>query len=930
MKKKLTAFLCALSILISCSAVFAEGEASDDAVERDTALTEEEIERQQDEALNFDTEDEKTSISELLESGTKKTASKINDEAVSLMVALGVLKADDDMDKKVTRAEFAHALYLVSGYNYTSSSAVGFFTDVGITTPYYNEISVLKDQNIISGYADSKFRPDSEVTIYEASKMIVCVMGAGWIEAIRERSNFSYYNIAAEKKLFKGINDIDPNSLTNKQMAYIFLNMFECDVEKYPDKDAEGLYMNNVLNIYKTEGIFTDDSKTNNNGFYVIGNSSFKKPQTDYSELLGQKTTVYYKDEDNERNILSMTAHKSQQILELSGDDIDSYSNREYKYKKDGNTSKRARLETEFDIIYNGIRVADAADTKSFMIPEMGTVRLIDNDNDGKYEVVVIWDYKLFVVDSYSAYNNVLSSENGVKEIVLSDDKTFDILMAGTDNVLSANQIAYNKYVLSVARSVNDEYVKIYLCAETVSGTVSSVNATDKTVKIDDKEYEYEECMGTPSFANAEFYIDQFGKLIYMRKDTDTQKKYAYVIKFYDDTNTDKVMIWLYTQDNQKIEAPVSDKVTIDGRSVKGIKNIMVALDGAEGTIVKFIMNSKQEITFIDTKNNNAGNETDGLNVCYETAMPIGFNSACMALCDTSTGIGKCPIILETIIFCVMEPYSDDNIWVYNLTDFKSRYAKSYETQLGEVIVYNSDPDSYVGDVMLNKRGWMGTNFSYSTSALQSGAVIKGILEYADDFGELNYKLTVGRGNKEEDVIIKKEAMNYSDTGCVNTTDSSKNVYKLSVGDLIRWRLDVNNMIDETGINVIYDCDRDNFFYETGKNSYTKGTSSESGRWNRLWLYKRDGEHLISYNADMIDVGAFDESDIDSYKSYRYVDYTRDVSTYKTEVWIYNKSSNVMEKGSLGDFGYYVNSGTECGEVLSFSNMMHRFFLLYR
>ena len=301
-----------------------------------------------------------------------------------------------------------------------------------------------------------------------------------------------------------------------------------------------------------------------------------------------------------------------------------------------------------------------------------------------------------------------------------------------------------------------------------------------------------------------------------------------------------------------------------------------------------------------------------------------------MALCDYDTAIGKCPIKLESIVFCVMEPYSDDNIWVYSLTDFKNKYATHYGTQLGEVVVYNSDPDSYVGDVILNKRDWMGNSFTYSTSVLRSGAVVTGISECADDFGEINAKLTVEIGGKTEEIIIRKEAMNYSDTGIVNTVDTSKNVYTVSKGDIIRWRLGTDDMINKTGINVIYDCDRDKFFYENGKNSYTKGTTSESGRWNRLWLYKRDGEHLISYNADMISLDNFDETNIDAYKDYRYVDYMRDVSTYKTEVWIYDKNSNVIEKGSIADFDYYVNSGKSCGEVLSFSTMMHRFFLIYR
>lgn len=943
MKNKLIAIFCILSILVSCITVFAEGEevgadvgadvGTETDSERETTLTEEEQQQMQDAALDFETEDEnKESISEILDNQLNKETSYNYDEAEALMISLGILTEDDDMSKKVTRAEFAHALYVILGYDYiASSSAVGVFSDVNAETPYYKEISLLKDYKIISGYGDGTFRPESEVNVYEASKMLIRIIYSGWGEALFERENFNYYSTALEKKLFKGIDQFNTDYITNSQLAHILLNVFKCEIDDYPIDGEKSLYMNSILNIYETNGIFLDDSRTYEKGNYIIGNMKFPKPENDYSDLLGQRVVVYYKNVDDETSILSMTPYKSQEVLDITDEDIESFSNGVYKYTRNSGSSATARLEYDYDIIYNGVRVTEVADTISLMTPDMGSVRLIDNDNDRKYEVVVIWDFKLFVVNAYSEYNYILTSQNNQKDISLNEQEdVFDILMAGTDNVLSTNQIAYSDYVLSVARSINDEYVKIYLCAETVSGAVTGVNSLDRSMTIDGKTYKYEKCMEAPAVTNGEFYIDQFGRIIYQRKVSDTSKIYAYVIKNYIDTDTDKVMIWMYTQDNQTVKSPLADKVVIDGRTINDKDNIMVALDGIVGSIVKFRMNSKQEITFIDTKNNNAAVETDGLNVCFEDTQRMGFNAACMAIADYDTGLGKCPIKLDTIVFCVMEPYTEDNIWAYNLTDFKNKYATGYSTLLGEVIVYNSDPDSYVGDVVLNKRTWMGNGFTYSTSVLRSGAIVTGVSEYVDDFGEKHYKLKVVRGSKTEEVIVKKEAMNYSDSGAINTEDDSKNIYTISKGDIIRWRLDVNGMIDKTGISVIYDCDRDTFFYESGKTSYAKGTTSESGRWNRLWLYKRDGEHLISYNADMISLDDFDKSNIDAYKNYRYVDYLRDVSTYKTEVWVYDRESNTVEKGSIADFDYYVNSGTECGEVFSFTNMMHRFFLIYR
>ena len=926
MKNKLIAVLCILSMLVSCMTVFAEGDDS----ETEKIYSEEEMQQMQDEGMQFDSEEEEEgSISELLGEQLNQQKNKTFSEAEALMISLGILDKDDDMEKKVTRGEFAHALYMILGYEYTSSSAVGSFTDVGVTTPYYAEISVLKDNNIISGYDDNSFRPDKEISAFEASKMLIRLIGIGWDETLSSE-NLSYYEIARQEKLFSDVPDFNIDYITNRQLAYILLNVFKCELKSPLDGKSKGIYMNTVLGIYKTEDVFSDDNRETKNGKLVIGNMEFPKPEKDYSDLLGQRVIVYYKSTNGGKSILSITADLNQDILDITDDDVVSFSNGVYQYTVKNNRRKSAKLEYDYDIIYNGVKVTEASDTASLMKPDMGYVRLIDNDNNGQYDVVVVWDYKLFIVDSYSEYNNILKSENGQNDISLKESDAFDILMAGTDNVLSTAQIAYNKYVLSVARSINDEYVKIYLCAETVSGDIKAVNSNNRTIKLDGKEYKYEKCMTSPTSIYGEFYIDQFGRIIYQSDVADSGNQYAYVIKMYEEEHTEKIIIRLYTQNNQKIDAKLANTVVIDGRALKNNDAINVALDGVTGSIIKFRLNSNHEITFIDTKKNNAGSETDGLNVCYEDTSSIGFNSLCMALCDVSTGLGKCPITLDTIVFCIVEPYSDDNIWVYNLTDFKNKYASGYQTSLGQVVVYNSDPDSYVGDVILNKREWMGTGYSYGTSVLRSGAVVTGISEYVDDSGDEYYMLNVERNGKKEEVKLHKDAIKFSNTGAVNSVDDSQNIYTISTGDVIRWRLDVNDAIDRSGLTVIYDCDRSKFFYEAGKGSYTKGTSSESGRWNRLWLYKRDGEHLISYNADMIAVADFDSSNIDAYKSYRYIDYLRDVSTYRTEVWIYDTASNAIEKGSIADFKYYLDDGAGCGEVLSFTNVMHRFFLIYR
>jgi len=51
------------------------------------------------------------------------------------------------------------------------------FSDVSVTTPYYDQIMLLSDREIISGYVDGSFKPAAVVSRQQFAKMIVKTMG---------------------------------------------------------------------------------------------------------------------------------------------------------------------------------------------------------------------------------------------------------------------------------------------------------------------------------------------------------------------------------------------------------------------------------------------------------------------------------------------------------------------------------------------------------------------------------------------------------------------------------------------------------------------------------------------------------------------------------------------------------------------------------
>ena len=96
------------------------------------------------------------------------------------------------------------------------------------------------------------------------------------------------------------------------------------------------------------------------------------------------------------------------------------YSDNEYSYLLEGNSSeKRAKIETDKIVIYNGRTTNNYQVTD--LLPTYGWVELIDNDRNGRYDIVKITDYDTYVVESYDAITEIMRDKYENKYIDLSD-----------------------------------------------------------------------------------------------------------------------------------------------------------------------------------------------------------------------------------------------------------------------------------------------------------------------------------------------------------------------------------------------------------------------------------------------------------------------------------------------------------------------------
>ena len=91
----------------------------------------------------------------------------------------GIMTTTGDLSQKITRAEFARMLVRASGYRsvLTDKSNVSVFADVKSGNEYASAIRIAAEQGWMTGYLGGNFKPDQYVTLNEAAKWVLYLLG---------------------------------------------------------------------------------------------------------------------------------------------------------------------------------------------------------------------------------------------------------------------------------------------------------------------------------------------------------------------------------------------------------------------------------------------------------------------------------------------------------------------------------------------------------------------------------------------------------------------------------------------------------------------------------------------------------------------------------------------------------------------------------
>ena len=323
--------------------------------------------------------------------------------------------------------------YTTSQYSYTGTESVVTGTErVWVLTIKENNCTDSGIKAAVDALSGSVYnsRSDADETVKE-------VAGA-------ELSNIKY---ALEQKTQNVYGENTVTKYADETMGHKYLSLITdgdavlTDVEK-DSKGTYTLYMNGIT----TKGQYT-------------------KVEGDYSNLIGQKVEVLYKDSENVYGVYAST--DSSLIVESTAGKVGTLSNNEVKidgttYKVDSNVTTTA--------LYTG-KLIDGLNVGG---NKAAAVKAYDNDDNGKIDTVV---YVPFTA----------------AKVTYVGEKSFNTDVAGTnikfEDVNAYDDMAKNDYVIKsdAANTVDD--TDTYVLAETVEGKIEATKSD--SVRIDGTWYNY-------------------------------------------------------------------------------------------------------------------------------------------------------------------------------------------------------------------------------------------------------------------------------------------------------------------------------------------------------------------------------------------------------------------------------------------------------
>ncbi len=636
------------------------------------------------------------------------------------------------------------------------------------------------------------FSPEARITTKEALKFAVIALGLR-----RDTSESEYLAIAGQTGVSKGVSH-GSGYLSNEDGLKILNNLLDAQpISGYIKPDGEIVYradsgktlLSKNRDIYEVKGIVTGNSRTSIYSEDRTGEGIIKIDGAEYlydgkEDLLGSNVLAYVRKERNEDPVVMYIGETSRnEYMTIDSDDVLDVESDFSKIKyEDGTRQKYVKLAAVPKVIYNGIFYGGY--TRPDFMGDNGNLRLIDNDNDGLFDVIFITDYETLVVSSVDKAKmeifNKYSYTGALTSFRVHDEDEY-IFLKNTEEISIDDIKAGDVLSVAMSRNASRRCITVYVSDRKVEGILNGRDDVEMEFDVDGKIYSVSEAFlnymtleSKPAVVGSEysFSIDHFGNLAYLEKFAEE----GYVLGLRMKESDDGYKLVYMDMYGDWHDGILAEKVRLNESLRDSAEVIYNILSTEEPQIMIISTNSKGEIKTIETAISTGAYNEDRLTKSEATRI---YRSQSLSF-DHS-------IHLEETAKLVVFPQNVS----YNKEDYYVKNASGYFSSDGSytVTVYDIDEFNFTPLVSIK-----GTGSKLSRSLF----VVTKVSKECDSDGEI-HSVAYGNIGNFRDFVFSSKGENF--------VDANGNILNIAAGDIVNVSVDRKGYVDEA--SIVYSLNRD-------------------------------------------------------------------------------------------------------------------------
>ena len=476
------------------------------------------------------------------------------------------------------------------------------FNDVNEMSSVYNDICSLINADIILGYDDGTFQESKNINQEEVLIMCVNILGFDNYSMVGHEKYGVYKSLIEGTKLSELFDnrygEITRDMLTDILYEFLFTNVIKRDITtkgalKYSfgtqtvlSKFYEYSVKEGIVSANEFTSLTSSGGAVQKNGIQIEDVLIKFAEKDDINSYLGYYVSVIYDDNGDGKAIKLNLKKNSQFVIEANS--IEKFDETTYtlSYEDENEKIKNIEIKNDVTLIFNDVVIEDLYDNAIFT-PSNGKLVFIDNDRDGKYEILKIDAYATYIVESVTENGKILSdamqlhdkidlekasyriTKNGEK-IDYSNIGRYSVVMVAAPYVTYRTEQNIRYMTPDVTRS---NFYKIVAMDKKISGAKNGGN--NEEIKIAGETYEYSDelniaiSMGRIVVPNNgttfEIGLDLNGDAAYLNTSAITVQgvTYAFLKRLVYDEDTESVAFKAFNENGAHISVSLPEKVYV-------------------------------------------------------------------------------------------------------------------------------------------------------------------------------------------------------------------------------------------------------------------------------------------------------------------------------------------------------------------------------